>query len=240
MAESHEIELDLSDLMVPDTPEDTTTTSDTTETFDADEATQVGPAPSDPRDSEIAQLKEYVNSLLGKIPGAQSTTPQTAAIDIPDVYPEIEKLFDEKSAPAAVKLAQLLEKRIDAKLKQYTPKAEWDAAQPVLQQAVLTVDEQRTQNAMRAKGLTDDQIVAAKAKMDAVAAEGRSLSAGSATMTPRMRQAWAWPRWTPCRRLHGRPSRRVSRRPSAPTPTTIPRRIHRQPRQASRPRRTRF
>lgn len=177
-----EFDLDLSDLMAPDAP-DATLADDATDEAGTQEPDD-SPAPSaetevDPTEAlraENAELRKHIDNILARMGQQQQPQAQQTESVIPDIYPEIEKLFDKTSAPAAVKMAQLIEQRIEAKLKGYTPKSEWDAAQPVLQQAVLTLDEQRAQNSLRQRGVTDQQITAAKKEMDNLIQSGQRFS----------------------------------------------------------------
>lgn len=178
--DNENIDLDLSDLMAPDA----TPATDAPVTPEAAEApAEQAPVEPSPAATEVerlraenAAMKQHVDNLLGRLSQPQQQPAPKHEDALPDVAGHIAQSFDKTTAPPLAKALELLEQRLEAKMKGFVPRNEWDAAQPVIQRAVLSLDEQRAQQTLREKGVDAAQIQAAKKCADELMARGERFS----------------------------------------------------------------
>ena len=177
------IELDLSDLMAPDaTSADAAHTDTPTDAEGQPPEAPTVPSPS--TDDEVERLraenqayKQHVDNLLSRMGQQPSTAPAPKQDDaLPDIAEQVNRSYDKNTAPALLETLGILERRLEAKLKDMLPRKEWDAAQPVLQRAVLNIDEQNARAGLAKRGVTEEQLGAAKKEMARLIANGERFS----------------------------------------------------------------
>lgn len=126
--------------------------------------------------AERDAYKQHVDNLLGKLGSQTPQQTQDTKEALPDLRDVINRNFNEATREPLLNTLEQLERRIDAKLRSYTPREEWDAAQPALQQAILSVDEQRAQRSLLNEGYDQREIDRAQREMQRLIKDGARFS----------------------------------------------------------------